>query len=86
GMIHMSSEANQLLEDVGGFRTEKRGEVIIKGKGVMETYWLLGIADESIASLPARPSLPRIEPGEAYHAVRKFQVAEENYDISVKFL
>ncbi|KAK6048556.1 hypothetical protein COOONC_13939 [Cooperia oncophora] len=27
---------------VGGFDVESRGEVIIKGKGVMETYWLIG--------------------------------------------
>ncbi|KAK6038004.1 hypothetical protein COOONC_24491 [Cooperia oncophora] len=52
-MIHMSSDANRLLEEVGGYRTEKRGEVIIKGKGVMETYWLLGVAERSIS--PARP-------------------------------
>lgn len=26
---------------IGGFKTELRGEVIIKGKGVMETYWLI---------------------------------------------
>ncbi|KAK6014141.1 adenylate/guanylate cyclase catalytic domain protein [Ostertagia ostertagi] len=31
GRIHLSSEANQMLEKVGGFQTEKRGEVIIKG-------------------------------------------------------
>ncbi|PIO74322.1 adenylate/guanylate cyclase catalytic domain protein, partial [Teladorsagia circumcincta] len=81
GMIHMSSEANQLLEDVGGFRTEKRGEVIIKGKGVMETYWLLGIADESVASLPARPSLPPIEPvttGSVVDLTRKELTASQN--------
>uniref|UniRef100_A0A8R1E3I4 Guanylate cyclase n=2 Tax=Caenorhabditis japonica TaxID=281687 RepID=A0A8R1E3I4_CAEJA len=43
GRIHVSAEANRLLtEVVGGFQTESRGEVIIKGKGVMETYWLLG--------------------------------------------
>ncbi|EGT60468.1 CBN-GCY-7 protein [Caenorhabditis brenneri] len=43
GKIHLSSEANRLLtEVVGGFATESRGEVIIKGKGVMETFWLLG--------------------------------------------
>ncbi|PIC50355.1 hypothetical protein B9Z55_001286 [Caenorhabditis nigoni] len=42
GRIHVSAEANRLLtEVVGGFRTEARGEVIIKGKGVMETFWLL---------------------------------------------
>ncbi|WKX97315.1 hypothetical protein Q1695_013176 [Nippostrongylus brasiliensis] len=47
GMIHLSSEANRLLEIVGGFKTERRGEVIIKGKGVMETFWLNGTADNT---------------------------------------
>ena len=43
GKIHLSAEANRLLtETVGGFVTESRGEVIIKGKGVMETFWLIG--------------------------------------------
>ncbi|XGW25067.1 hypothetical protein V3C99_006468 [Haemonchus contortus] len=42
GKIHMSAEAQQLAMEVGGFEVEARGEVIIKGKGVMETYWLLG--------------------------------------------
>ncbi|KAK6013539.1 hypothetical protein OSTOST_21142 [Ostertagia ostertagi] len=42
GKIHLSSEAQQLLMEVGGFEVESRGEVIIKGKGVMETYWLTG--------------------------------------------
>uniref|UniRef100_A0A1I7U8C7 Guanylate cyclase n=1 Tax=Caenorhabditis tropicalis TaxID=1561998 RepID=A0A1I7U8C7_9PELO len=42
GKIHLSSDANRMITQVvGGFRTEPRGEVIIKGKGVMETYWLL---------------------------------------------
>ncbi|VDO63027.1 unnamed protein product [Haemonchus placei] len=30
GKIHLSSEANRMLEQVGGYQTEKRGEVIIK--------------------------------------------------------
>ncbi|CCD70806.1 Receptor-type guanylate cyclase gcy-7 [Caenorhabditis elegans] len=42
GKIHVSAEANRMLHLVGGFDTESRGEVIIKGKGVMETFWLTG--------------------------------------------
>ncbi|EYC30736.1 hypothetical protein Y032_0004g1741 [Ancylostoma ceylanicum] len=41
--VHMSSDARKLLNQTyPGYNTECRGEVIIKGKGVMETYWLLG--------------------------------------------
>ncbi|WKY12011.1 hypothetical protein Q1695_003515 [Nippostrongylus brasiliensis] len=41
--IHMSMDAHELLTSTHrGYRTESRGEVIIKGKGVMETYWLTG--------------------------------------------
>lgn len=43
GKIHISNTANNFLTNViGGYVTEPRGEVIIKGKGVMETFWLLG--------------------------------------------
>uniref|UniRef100_A0A7E4V6B7 Guanylate cyclase n=1 Tax=Panagrellus redivivus TaxID=6233 RepID=A0A7E4V6B7_PANRE len=38
--IHISAALNTLLADLGGFVTELRGDMIIKGKGVMETYWL----------------------------------------------
>ncbi|KHN81453.1 Guanylate cyclase receptor-type gcy-1 [Toxocara canis] len=42
GHIHISAETNRYLTKIiGGYRTESRGEVIIKGKGVMETFWLL---------------------------------------------
>ncbi|KHN82416.1 Guanylate cyclase receptor-type gcy-1 [Toxocara canis] len=42
GRIHISAETNRYLtEIIGGYRTESRGEVIIKGKGVMQTFWLL---------------------------------------------
>ncbi|CAI2354921.1 unnamed protein product [Caenorhabditis sp. 36 PRJEB53466] len=43
GFIHLSSDAHDLLTSLyKEYRTESRGEVIIKGKGVMQTYWLLG--------------------------------------------
>uniref|UniRef100_A0A914CAI0 guanylate cyclase n=1 Tax=Acrobeloides nanus TaxID=290746 RepID=A0A914CAI0_9BILA len=42
GKIHLSPDANRYLTQIiGGYHTESRGEVIIKGKGIMETFWLL---------------------------------------------
>ena len=40
--IQCSQDTHRLLQMVGGYVTESRGEVLIKGKGVMETFWLLG--------------------------------------------
>ncbi|KAK6044776.1 hypothetical protein COOONC_17719 [Cooperia oncophora] len=44
GHIHLSKEAHDLLvkEYQADYETQPRGEVIIKGKGVMETFWLTG--------------------------------------------
>ncbi|CAB3397505.1 unnamed protein product [Caenorhabditis bovis] len=43
GHIHLSSDAHSLLSSLyQEYICESRGEVIIKGKGVMETFWLLG--------------------------------------------
>uniref|UniRef100_A0A0N5AUR7 Guanylate cyclase n=1 Tax=Syphacia muris TaxID=451379 RepID=A0A0N5AUR7_9BILA len=42
GKIQLSPKANDLLTKVlTGFKTEPRGEVLIQGRGVMETFWLL---------------------------------------------
>uniref|UniRef100_A0A0N5A2B0 Guanylate cyclase n=1 Tax=Parastrongyloides trichosuri TaxID=131310 RepID=A0A0N5A2B0_PARTI len=43
GRIHLTESCFYLLETLGGFIMEPRGEVIIKGKGVMNTYWLNGM-------------------------------------------
>uniref|UniRef100_A0A8R1DKZ9 Guanylate cyclase n=2 Tax=Caenorhabditis japonica TaxID=281687 RepID=A0A8R1DKZ9_CAEJA len=59
GRIHVSAEANGLLAQVGGFQTESRGEVIIKGKGVMETYWLIG---ESSGTILPEPEIRKPQP------------------------
>uniref|UniRef100_A0A914YKC8 guanylate cyclase n=1 Tax=Panagrolaimus superbus TaxID=310955 RepID=A0A914YKC8_9BILA len=41
GKVHLSSSTNNFLTNIiGGYETISRGEVIIKGKGVMETYFL----------------------------------------------
>ncbi|EDS27829.1 guanylate cyclase [Culex quinquefasciatus] len=38
--IHISAEMNEALVRVGGFKTEHRGLIDVKGKGLMDTYWL----------------------------------------------
>uniref|UniRef100_A0A182P368 Guanylate cyclase n=1 Tax=Anopheles epiroticus TaxID=199890 RepID=A0A182P368_9DIPT len=39
--IHVSEAAKQILDKFGTFRTELRGDVELKGKGIVTTYWLL---------------------------------------------
>ncbi|XP_057171362.1 atrial natriuretic peptide receptor 1 isoform X2 [Ursus arctos] len=40
--IHLSSETKAVLEEFGGFELELRGDIEMKGKGKVRTYWLLG--------------------------------------------
>ena len=40
--IHASDSCKNLLDQLGGYNLEERGEVSVKGKGTMLTYWLLG--------------------------------------------
>ncbi|KAK6044619.1 hypothetical protein COOONC_17876 [Cooperia oncophora] len=44
GKIHLSESAFMLLQQHyhGEYALESRGEIIIKGKGVMKTFWLNG--------------------------------------------
>ncbi|KAH7723400.1 guanylyl cyclase [Aphelenchoides avenae] len=52
-MIHISASTNHLLTRViRGYATMPRGEIIVKGKGVMETFWLLGMeGDPAVESM-----------------------------------
>jgi len=43
--IHCSTACKQLLERLDGYILEERGEIRIKGKGDMITYWLVGEKD-----------------------------------------
>lgn len=40
--IHVSPECREVLEQLGGYHLEERGEVEMKGKGKIFTYWLRG--------------------------------------------
>uniref|UniRef100_A0A0N4ZZF7 guanylate cyclase n=1 Tax=Parastrongyloides trichosuri TaxID=131310 RepID=A0A0N4ZZF7_PARTI len=52
GRIHITEDCYNLLCQIGGFTFECRGEVIIKGKGVMITYWLNGVTDNKPKYVP----------------------------------
>ncbi|XP_041363434.1 receptor-type guanylate cyclase Gyc76C-like [Gigantopelta aegis] len=41
-MIHISASCRDLLNKLGGYETEERGYVTMKGKGDLLTYWLIG--------------------------------------------
>lgn len=43
--IHISEESANILERFGCFLIEPRGQVDIKGKGIMNTFWLTGRVD-----------------------------------------
>lgn len=40
--IHISPETKNLLERLGGYHIQTRGEVFLKGKGTWITFWLEG--------------------------------------------
>ncbi|KAK3705209.1 hypothetical protein QZH41_014003, partial [Actinostola sp. cb2023] len=46
--IHISPATKQVLDGLGGYHIEERGEVFLKGKGTWITYWLSG------SSIPPR--------------------------------
>ncbi|ODM94989.1 Atrial natriuretic peptide receptor 1 [Orchesella cincta] len=45
--IHITEKTAEGLEATGGFQLVPRGEVLLKGKGVTNTFWLMGCDDES---------------------------------------
>lgn len=46
--IHISPQCKDALDKLGGYITEKRGLVAMKGKGEVVTYWLVGATDNAI--------------------------------------
>ncbi|XP_018785415.1 PREDICTED: receptor-type guanylate cyclase Gyc76C-like [Bactrocera latifrons] len=46
--IHISGKCKEALDKLGGYVTEKRGLVSMKGKGDVVTYWLTDATDKAI--------------------------------------
>ncbi|XP_052890703.1 receptor-type guanylate cyclase gcy-18-like [Anopheles moucheti] len=42
--IHISESTKEVLDKLGGFKIKLRGTVDVKGKGTMQTFWLMGHA------------------------------------------
>ncbi|XP_076267348.1 atrial natriuretic peptide receptor 1 [Rhynchophorus ferrugineus] len=53
--IHVSEATKSLLDTFGTFNMELRGEVELKGKGFVTTYWLLGCSETD-----PRPPSPKL--------------------------
>ncbi|XP_045131780.1 receptor-type guanylate cyclase Gyc76C-like isoform X2 [Portunus trituberculatus] len=56
--IHISQTCSNALEKLGGYLTEKRGLIPMKGKGEVLTYWLNGATKEAIQRREVSESLP----------------------------
>lgn len=46
--IHISGQCKDALERLGGYEIMERGQVEMKGKGKVTTYWLTGATDKAI--------------------------------------
>uniref|UniRef100_W8AIX8 Guanylate cyclase n=1 Tax=Ceratitis capitata TaxID=7213 RepID=W8AIX8_CERCA len=50
--IHISGKCKEALDKLGGYVTEKRGLVSMKGKGDVVTYWLTAATEKAIQKKP----------------------------------
>ncbi|XP_047021545.1 receptor-type guanylate cyclase Gyc76C-like [Helicoverpa zea] len=46
--IHISPSCKQALDKIGGYIVEPRGTIPIKGKGQLQTYWLISATEKAI--------------------------------------
>lgn len=53
--IHVSKDTKDMLESIDGYHLEFRGLVDVKGKGAMETYWLLDNTAPCVSQTNERP-------------------------------
>ena len=55
--IHISPQCKAALDKLGGYITEERGLVYMKGKGEVMTYWLVGATEKAIQKREVRSLL-----------------------------
>lgn len=46
--IHISAQCHEALQRLGGYETEERGQIELKGKGKVTTYWLISATEKAI--------------------------------------
>lgn len=63
--IHISEVTKRILEALGGFVVESRGEVYLKGKGNVTTYWLIDAAEKPIHKPRPSPKVPNGIPADS---------------------
>ena len=59
--IHLSGATAKLLQSYESFQLEERGELEVKGKGRMTTFWLLGETEAQVREAGEGQEQP--EPG-----------------------
>ena len=75
--IHCSTACKELLDRLDGYILEKRGEIAIKGKGDMVTYWLVGEKEN------CRQSRVRVQKQQPKSSLRNATKCEHNFASSL---
>ncbi|XP_077998130.1 uncharacterized protein LOC144451204 [Glandiceps talaboti] len=69
--VHLTQSSLYALNYLGGYALEKRGDITIKGKGKMTTYWLLGKDGLEYEAPGAMRSDPALDPDDQPFAIRQ---------------
>ncbi|KAF4519265.1 hypothetical protein B566_EDAN002154 [Ephemera danica] len=69
-LIHISHSTKEALDALQGYIVQLRGEMPIKGKGLMNTYWLIG-REDGLPEAIAEDSI-LMEPSSAVESIPEF--------------
>jgi len=80
GRLHVAEAAAAILTETGMFALTDRGEMAVKGKGVMHTYFVDGLAADVVEAGELRKALERVGITQYYpprHPARYFTLFPE---------